>query len=105
MLCVDNLEPFANDRHCLVERPILEVTTTKVVLVSHSPIGQRSVPLTFFKGELLRNFIERKSDNTNGFDNEHRVTFSIQNDRKIPFLWKQDFDLSRSPSGQSTSRF
>jgi hypothetical protein len=96
---VDHLEPFANNQHCLVERPILEVITAKVVLVSHSPIGQRSVSFTFFKGELLRNFIERKNDNTNGFDNEHRVTVPIQNDRKFV---EAGFD---SPSGPSTSRF
>src|ERR1700720_982888 len=90
-LCVDNLEPFANNQHCLVERPILEVITAKVVLVSPSPICQRSVPFTFFKGELLRNFIEGKNDDTEGFDNEHRVTAPIQHDRKIPFLWERRF--------------
>jgi hypothetical protein len=74
MLCVDDLEPFANNQHRLVERSILEVITAKVVLVSISPIRERSVPFTFFKGELLRNFVEGKNDNTHGFDNEHRVT-------------------------------
>ena len=86
---MDNLEPFANNRHRLVERPILKVIATKVVSVSRSPIRDRSVPFTFFKGELLRNFVEGKNDNTNGFDNEHRVTVPIQNDRKIPFLWER----------------
>ena len=88
MLCVDNLEPFANKQHRLVERPILEVITAKIVLVSHSPIRQRSVPFTFFEGKLLRNFVEGQNDDTKGFDNEHRVTAPIQNDRKIPFLWE-----------------
>jgi hypothetical protein len=90
MLCVDNFEPFANKRHGLVERSILEVITAKVVLVSLSPIRQRSVPFTFFKGELLGNFVEGNNDNSNGFDNEYRVTVPIQNDRKIPFFWEWD---------------
>jgi len=91
MLCVDDLEPFANNQHRLVKRSILEVITTKVVFVSHAPIGQRPVSFAFFKGELLRNFIEGKNDNTNGFDNEHRIAVPIQDDRKIPFLWERCF--------------
>ena len=91
MLCVDNLEPFANNLHRLVERSILEEITAKVVLVSLSPIRQRSVSFTFFKGELLRNFVEGKNDNTNGLDNEYRITVPIQHNRKIPFLWERYF--------------
>ena len=88
-LCVDHLEPFANNWHRLVKGSILEVITAKVVFVSHSPIGQRSVRFTFFKGESLRNFVEGKNDNTEGFDNEQRVTVPIQDDRKILFFWKR----------------
>ena len=90
-LCVDHLEPFANNWHGLVKGSILEVITAKVVFVSHSPIGQRSVSFTFFKGELLRNFVRGKNDNTKGFDNEQRVTVPIQDDRKIPFFWERRF--------------
>ena len=91
LLCVDDLEPFANNQHRLVERSTLKVITAKVVLVSYSPIRQRSISFTFFKGELLRNFIEGKNDDTKGFDHQHRVTAPIQHDRKIPFLWERCF--------------
>jgi hypothetical protein len=77
MLCVDDLEPFTNNRHSFVERSILKVITAKVVFVSPSPICQRSVPFTFFKSELLRNLVEGKNDNTNGFDNDDRATIPI----------------------------
>jgi hypothetical protein len=54
MLCVDNLEPFANKLHRLVERPILEVITSKIVLVSHSPIRDRSLDFTRPRGSGVR---------------------------------------------------
>jgi hypothetical protein len=73
MLCVDNLKPFANKPR-LVEHPVPEVITAKIILVRIRQSLNDLFPLTFFKGELLGNFIERKNDNTNGFDNEHRVT-------------------------------
>ena len=87
MLCVDDLEPFANNRLRLVRTPILQVIAAEVALVSLSPIRQRSASFGFFKGELLRNFVEGKNYNTKDFDNEYRITIPIQNNRKIPFLW------------------
>jgi hypothetical protein len=55
---VNDPEPFANNQHALIEHAVLKIIAAKIILVSFSPICERSVTPSFVKGELLRDFVE-----------------------------------------------
>jgi hypothetical protein len=103
---MDDPESFANERHPLVKRSILEALPAKVFPVSLPPIRQRSIAFSFVVGEPLRDFVEGHDKNVNCFNNRHRDTLSIENDTMVPLLGQRLllFFVARAPSMLQFSR-